>query len=161
MKPQTATVPASAALPLVYRLVLTVLEPFLAASGAVMVFRTPQDYLTTITRHGDTFEPNSTFLYTAMGGSWLYFAFIEAVVLRLFDDLRLWRVLCAGMLLSDAAFCHSTAQAVGGWAAWADTSAWTKDDHLVFWTTAPMVLVRVLIVLGIGVKVAARDRKGE
>jgi hypothetical protein len=91
-------------------------------------------------------------LYTELGGAWLYFAFVEAVVLRQFDDLRLWRLLCAAMLLSDVAYCHSVAQAVGGWGPWLVLSDWTVADHAVFWSTAPFALVRVLVVLGVGVR---------
>jgi len=153
------TLLASAAIPFAYRLILTTVEPLLAAGGALLVLRTPAEYLSTMTRGSGAFAAGSTFLYTELGGAWLYFAFVEAVVLRVFDDVRLWRLLCAGMLLSDAAYCHSAAQAVGGWAAWAHLAAWTSEDHLVFWTTAPMVLVRILVVLGVGVRTEAEQRK--
>ncbi|TWU73900.1 hypothetical protein ED733_003419 [Metarhizium rileyi] len=143
-------VTASSSIPLPYRLLLTVLEPLFAANGAMLVFRAPAHYLSMMTRHAAAATAGPTFLYTSLGGSWLYFAFVEAVVMRVCDDLRLWRLLCAGMLLSDAVFCHSVAQAVGGWAAWAGLSAWTLDDHLVFWGTVPFIVVRVLVVLGVG-----------
>ena len=156
---ETAVIPASAAVPLLYRLCLTTIEPLFAVNGALLVFRNPGTYLSMMTRDAVSFTEPSTFLYTTAGGSWLYFAFVEAVVMRLFDDLRLWRVLCAGMLLSDVAYCHAIAQAVGGWAVYADVTTWTKDDHAVFWATAPLVLVRILVVLGIGVKTGPSARK--
>ncbi|KAL1848936.1 hypothetical protein VTK73DRAFT_9981 [Phialemonium thermophilum] len=152
-----ATVSAEASVPFVYRLVLTTIEPLFATSGALMAFRSPAAYLSTMTRGATFFLPDTAFVYTELGGAWLLFAFLEAVVLRAFDDLRLWRLLCAGMLLSDAAYCHSAAQAVGGWAQWVVLSRWTAEDWLVFWSTAPMVLVRVLIVLGVGVRVPRQD----
>ncbi|KAK2611977.1 hypothetical protein QQS21_001942 [Conoideocrella luteorostrata] len=158
-KVSVSVISASATIPFAYRFILTTLEPLFAACGAVLVLRAPASYLSTMTREQGVFTTDSTFLYTGLGGSWLYFAFVEAVVLRLFDDQSLWRLLCAGMLLSDAAFCHSVAQAVGGWAAWVDIKAWTMEDHLAFWTTAPMVLVRVLVVLGVGVKTRASSQK--
>ncbi|KAG8413990.1 hypothetical protein J3458_011645 [Metarhizium acridum] len=150
--PPQETASASERVPRSYRLLLTVVEPLFAVNGAIMVFRAPEAYLSTMTRHGGAFAAGSTFLYTSLGGAWLYFAFVEAVVMRACDDVRLWRLLCAGMLVSDVAFCHSAAQAVGGWASWARLSAWTLDDHLVFWSTAPFLVVRVLVVLGVGVK---------
>jgi hypothetical protein len=146
---------------LIYRLIITTIEPLFAASGALLAFRDPQSYLATMTRHSIAFTAGSTFLYTELGGAWLYFAFNEAVVLRLFDDLRLWRLLCFGMLLSDVAYCHSAAQAVGGWRAWAILGDWTAEDWVVFWTTTPMVLTRILIVLGIGLKKAPPTHKHE
>lgn len=156
---ETNVIPASATLPLVYRLSLTTIEPLFAVNGALLVFRNPGTYLSMMTRDVVLFTAPSTFLYTTTGGAWLYFAFVEAVVMRLFDDLRLWRVLCAGMLLSDAAYCHAIAQAVGGWAVYMDVLSWTRDDHAVFWATAPLVLVRILVVLGVGVKTGSNARK--
>ena len=67
-----------------------------------------------MTRALGTFRADTRFLYTELAGAWLYFAFVEVIVLRLFDDLRLWRLLCLGMLLSDVPYFYSTAQAVGG-----------------------------------------------
>jgi hypothetical protein len=148
----TPSTSAAASVPFIYRLVLTTIEPFFAASGALLAFRNPSSYLSTMTRNSASFVPNTTFLYTELGGAWLYFTFVEAVVLRRFDDLRLWKYLCLGMLLSDAAYCYSAAQAVGGWNEWASLGNWTSEDWLVFVTTAPMVLVRILIVLGVGVR---------
>jgi hypothetical protein len=147
-----ASVSAAASIPYIYRLALTTIEPFFAASGALLAFRNPTGYLSSMTRNSASFEPSTAFLYTELGGAWLYFAFVEVVVLRRFDDLRLWRYLCLGMLLSDAAYCHSVAQAVGGWSAWVSLADWTIEDWIVFVTTASMILVRILIVLGVGVK---------
>ena len=87
------------------------------------------------------------------------FAFNEAVVLRLVDDLRVWKLLCWGMLVSDACYCWSCAEAVGGWADWIKVGAWGFDDWVVTVTTLPFVLVRLLLVAGIGVK--ATGRKSE
>lgn len=146
------TVSAKASVPYIYRLILLTIEPFFALMGSALVFVDPSTYLGSITRHSVAFAPNTTFLYTALGGSWSYFAFVEAVVLRFFDDLALWRVLCAGMLLSDFAFCHSTAQAIGGWGDYVKIENWTGEDWVAFATTAPMVLTRILLVLGFGIK---------
>lgn len=146
------SVSATASIPLVYRLILTIIEPSLAAYGALLAICYPDQYLSAATRNSASFTASTTFLYTALGGGWLYFAFNEAIVLRLFDDLRLWRIICMGMLLSDAAYCHSVAQAVGGWDTWCRMGSWSIEDWFVFWTTAPMVSVRILIVFGVGVK---------
>ncbi|KXH65661.1 hypothetical protein CSAL01_09673 [Colletotrichum salicis] len=154
------TIKGSAAVPGIYRLIIMTLEPVFALLGAVMVLHTPNQYLAGMTRNAFAYEPNTQFIYTQLGGGWLHFAFTEGVVMRVFDDLTLWRVLCAGMLLSDAAFCHGTAQAVGGWEIWLDRSTWTVEDYVAFFTTAPMVLVRILIVLGIGIS-TPKEAKGK
>ncbi|GJD00543.1 NADP-dependent alcohol dehydrogenase-like protein [Colletotrichum higginsianum] len=153
MATRKGTVSASAAVPGIYQFIFITLEPIFALLGAVMVLHAPHQYLAGMTRNAMPYAASTRFLYTQLGGGWLFFAFTEGVVLRLFDDLNLWRVVCAGMLLSDAAYCHGTAQAVGGWEVWLDRSTWTVEDYTVFFTTAPMVLVRILIVLGIGISV--------
>ncbi|KAK1979847.1 hypothetical protein LZ30DRAFT_596007 [Colletotrichum cereale] len=153
MASHRATVSAKAAVPGIYQFIFMTLEPIFALLGAVMVLHTPNQYLAGVTRNAIPYAPNTQFLYTQLGGGWLFFAFVEGVVLRLFDDLNLWRVVCAGMLLSDAAYLHSTAQAVGGWELWLDRSKWTVEDYIILYTTAPMLIVRVLIVFGIGVRV--------
>lgn len=139
-----------------YRLILNTLEPFFAFSGAILVFRDPASYLSTMTRHAVAYPaeqgPVAAFVYTQLGGGWLYFAFVEAVVLRLYPtDTRLWRWLFLGMLLSDAAYAQGCAQALGGWATWVDVTQWTAEDWTVFWTTAPPLLARLSFVLGFGV----------
>ncbi|OIW33040.1 hypothetical protein CONLIGDRAFT_651819 [Coniochaeta ligniaria NRRL 30616] len=156
---QPAITSTAATLPSIYRLTLTTLEPLFALNGALLAFFNPQSYLSTMTRDTATLTPGTRFLYTELGGAWLYFAFVEAVVLRQFDDLRLWRLLCAAMLLSDVAYCRSVAQAVGGWGQWVVLSDWTAADHAVFWSTAPCALVRVLVVLGIGARKVPAAKK--
>lgn len=149
---------AKAAVPFLYRLIITTIEPAFAVMGAVLVLTDPATYVGSVTRHAVAYTPDTTFLYTGLGGAWLYFAFVEAVVLRLIDDLFLWRVLCFGMLFSDFVFLHSMAQAVGGWGVYSDLAAWTGEDWAGMAATAPMVLTRIFIVLGIGLKFGAKGR---
>ncbi|KAM0417025.1 hypothetical protein ACHAPT_012991 [Fusarium lateritium] len=150
-------VSATQSTPFIYRFLLLGIEPFLVTAGAIMVSVKPAAYADAMTRGSIPFAQGNAFIYTQIGGSWLYFAFIEGVVMRMFDDLALWRVLCTGMLLSDIWYCAGTVQGVGGLANWANLAAWTDDDWITMVSTLPMVIVRVLIVLGIGVK-RAEDR---
>lgn len=57
-----------------------------------------------------------------------------------------------GILLSDALYSHSLAQALGGWSSWIVLSDWSGQDWLVAITTFPFILTRIAIVLGIGLK---------
>lgn len=77
-------------------------------------------------------------------------------MLRFVDDVRVWKLLCMAILLSDILYTHSCAEAVGGWTEWFKLSNWTMEDWLVTLTTWPFVLIRVAIVLGIG----HRDGRG-
>lgn len=148
----SSSLSAKAALPFTYRLIITTIEPAFAVMGSILVLSDPATYIGSVTRHLVTYTPDTTFLYTGLGGAWLYFAFVEAVVLRLIDDLFLWRVLCFGMLFSDFTFLHSMAQAVGGWGVYSDLAGWTVEDWAGMAATAPMVLTRIFIVLGIGLR---------
>ncbi|CAK7241193.1 MAG: hypothetical protein STHCBS139747_002652 [Sporothrix thermara] len=109
----------------VYRLLFTTIEPFCAGVGALMIFNDPSGYLATMTRNAVQYPANTgrvaAFPYTQLGGGLLYFACVEAVVFRVFaTEMRLWWWMCIGMLLNDAAYVQGCAQAVGGWANWAD-----------------------------------------
>lgn len=154
-----ATISAKASVPFISRLIITTIEPVMALIGALMAIAAPQTYADTLTRHSVTFTPDTAFLYTALGGSWLYFTFVEVVVLRAYDDLALWRLICTGMLLSDFAYMHSVAQAVGGWAAWSVLADWTPEDWATFLSTAFTALPRILIVLGIGLRTTRGAKK--
>ncbi|EMC93800.1 hypothetical protein BAUCODRAFT_75051 [Baudoinia panamericana UAMH 10762] len=148
------TVSASTAIPSPLRVMLLYVEPLFALSGVATVLLNPDKYTSTLTR-GNVIhtDPRLAFLWTTVVGGWLHFAFTEAVVLRLVDDLGVWRLLCIGMLLSDLAYTHSCAQALGGWAEWVDVTRWTSEDWVVTVTTWPFIVVRMAIVFGIGVRV--------
>lgn len=57
-----------------------------------------------------------------------------------------------GILLSDALYSHSLAQALGGWSKWIVLADWTAQDWVVAITTFPFILTRIAIVSGIGLK---------
>ena len=89
----------------------------------------------------------------------MFISFTEAIIFRLVDDLKLWRLLCMGILLSDIAYCHSCAEAVGGWGEWVRLANWTMDDWIVTVTTWPFVFARLAIVFGIGLEQKERNER--
>ncbi|SPO02233.1 uncharacterized protein DNG_04906 [Cephalotrichum gorgonifer] len=144
---------ATAAIPYAYRFALTTLEPLIALGGIHQALSAPQDYLSIMTRSSVTYDPATQFLYTELAGAWLFLVFLEVLALRQLDDLRVWRWICTGGLLQDALYAWSVAQAVGGWDVWLDVAGWGAMDWLVFCSTAPSLIARLLIVLGVGVGV--------
>lgn len=151
MAPETKRT-ASSAIPYIHRFLLLNIEPLFAFSGAIYLMLNAGEYTATLSRGlVPASQAGPEFIYTELLGGWLHFAFTEAVVLRLVDDARIWRLLCMGMLLSDVAYCHSCAQAVGGWRVWLILADWTMNDWTVAVTTWPFVLARLSIVSGIGV----------
>ncbi|PWN87186.1 hypothetical protein FA10DRAFT_269787 [Acaromyces ingoldii] len=145
-----------APIPIVYRLCINTIEPLLAFGGAVQTLFWPADFLAIMAHRpqtGDTpvYDVRTHFLYTSLTGAWLLFAYLEAVVLRLYpNDVQLWKRLIVPMLLSDVLFCHSTALAVGGYGELLSVAHYTSADWLVCVTTWPLVLARVAFVLGVG-----------
>jgi hypothetical protein len=149
----TRSLTASATIPWLSRFLILNVEPFCAFGGVLMLLSAPEVYTKTMTRHAlTTIEPASEFIYTELLGGWLHSAFTEAVVLRLVDDYRVWRLLCMGMLLSDTAYVHSCAQALGGWGVWLQVGGWSVDDWVVTVTTWPFMIARLLIVGGVGMR---------
>jgi hypothetical protein len=148
---------ASAVVPAAYRFLLFYLEPLLTIGGIIFVTTKPADYAAMTTRNVVSSIPaDNQFLFTQLAGGWLHFAFTEAIVLRLVDDLRTWRCLCAAMLMSDLMYCHSIAQAVGGWGEWVVLANWMREDWIAAVMTWPFVLARVAILLGIGLRKPAK-----
>lgn len=144
---------ASATIPALWRFLLLNVEPVCAFAGVLTLVFAPSLYTANMTRQAlTTIEPASEFIYTELLGGWLHLAFTEAVVLRLVDDYRVWRLLCIGMLLSDAAYVHSCAQGVGGWGEWVHVSHWTADEWAVTLSTWPFVVARLAIASGVGMR---------
>ena len=152
--PNQSRIAASVAIPLLYRFPLLYLEPIFAFNGAILVLFKPDSYLSTMTRQATTsvIDSSTQFIYTELAGGWLHLAFTEAVVLRYVDDVKVWRLICTAMLLSDIAYCHSCAQAVGGWQVWLQVTKWTLEDWIVTITTWPFALARVAIACKLGWK---------
>lgn len=156
-----STIKASTAIPFILRFPLLWLEPLFALNGSALVMLNPSTYTSTMTR-GTLFAipPSSEFVFTELAAGWLYFAFTEAVVLRLVDDVRVWKLLCLSMLVSDIVYCHSCAQALGGWEEFIMIARWTAEDWAVALGTWPFFFARIAIVLGIGERKAdSNDKK--
>ncbi|KAF2769702.1 hypothetical protein EJ03DRAFT_350976 [Teratosphaeria nubilosa] len=151
---------ATATVPAIYRILLLYLEPVFALGGVLLVLTQPQTYTSTMTRASVTsLDPATRFIYTELGGAWLHFAFTEAIALRLLDDVRAWKVLCMAMLMSDLLYCHSVAEAVGGWQAWLVVADWTVEDWIATVTTWPFVLTRFAILFDVGLR-EAKQKNG-
>lgn len=149
-----AVIKATTAIPAILRILITTFEPLFAFAGVILLFINPQQYLSSLTRGqgAETYKPSQQWVYTQLAGGWLLIVFLETVLLRLVDDLRVWRLTCVAILISDVCYTHSCAQAVGGWSEWLNVTHWTTEDWIAFATTWPFVLSRIAIVTGVGIE---------
>ncbi|KAK6412306.1 hypothetical protein LTR95_017987, partial [Oleoguttula sp. CCFEE 5521] len=152
MAPPLAT-KASTSIPSLYRFLLTNVEPVFALMGILFLLSSPLNYSSMTTRELVTaLDPAASFVYTQLAGAWCVIAFVEGILLRQVDDLKVWKLVCMAMLCSDALYTHSMAQAVGGWGVFVDLGKWTGNDWIAAVATVPFVLVRLAIVSGSGVR---------
>lgn len=149
----TTSPKASTTIPYFYRFLLLNVESVFAFGGVIMALTDPGFYLSGLTRESiTTVEPSTNFIYTQLAAGWIVIVFMEFVILRLVDDLRVWKLMCGAILCSDVLYSHSLAQALGGWANWIVGSEWTGQDWMVAITTFPFIFTRIAIILGIGLK---------
>ncbi|RMZ12469.1 hypothetical protein D0860_02949 [Hortaea werneckii] len=143
MASKVVTPKASASIPQVLRVLLLYIEPLFTVGGILLLMLKPEAYTKDTTRSSMTnIDPKSIFVYTQLAG----------VILRLVDDVKVWKLICIGVLLSDALYCHSMAQAVGGWASWIEIGEWSPQEWVATAMTWPFVLTRLAIVSGLAVK---------
>ncbi|KAK9321777.1 hypothetical protein V1517DRAFT_325360 [Lipomyces orientalis] len=149
-----------AAVALPYRLYFLYFEPFFALSGAYLPIFRSEFYLSITVPHSILYptpnspspstQPLTGLLLTQISILYAFFSFNEAVVLRCTDDLRVWRALLSGCLLSD--FGHLYANLIVAdptifWNPW----SWGVDEwgNLgILWAGA---ILRVAFLWGVGV----------
>ncbi|KAK7532505.1 uncharacterized protein J3D65DRAFT_606389 [Phyllosticta citribraziliensis] len=151
----------AASVPLVYRVYMLWLEPVFAVIGAYLYIFTPTDALQIITPpplHPQTLQqtPIEKLLMWEVASLYVYFAFIEFVVLRYVGSERrdIWRLVVAGILLCDMGHLWSlklVADASGQPSALWDPRMWTRwEDWGNQFTTWFGFLLRVSFILGVG-----------
>jgi hypothetical protein len=152
-RPTTVPIRATDSIPWIPRLCLTTFEPLVAVSGAIQVITQPQVYIAILTRTATSdIHPaalGNTWIYTQLAGGWLIIAFLEAVLLRVVDDLRVWKLVCMAVLLSDVCYVLSAVEAAGGWTEHFAWWKWTVMDLTAQITTWPFVLSRIGVLTGL------------
>ena len=168
-------------IPLFYRIVLLYIEPLFAINGAFLCLASPSHFLNAVSPHhpisnaaallhnsssrssgggGDDDDDddalrNVRILTDMLGIMQLVFAFNLAVTLRVAGTQpKIWRVMCAGMLLSDLLHIAVSvreygAGGVGGQGV--GVAAWRPTDWINFGILIGMGVVRLGAVLGIGI----------
>jgi len=87
---------------LIYRLLFFYLEPFFALGGTYLCHFNPSSYFSKVLPGNiDPILPNTQLILTNLASSYLHFAIIEAVTLRLTNDKRVWISVIVAMLAND------------------------------------------------------------
>ncbi|KAK8202650.1 hypothetical protein IWZ01DRAFT_545396 [Phyllosticta capitalensis] len=151
----------AASIPLIYQIFILWLEPIFALNGAYIYVAKPTETLQIITPppiYPQTLQQTAieTTLMWEVASLYVYFAFIELVILRYVGTARrdIWRLVLAGILFSDMGHLWSLkliAQAAGTPDAWYDPRMWTRWQD---WGNQGLTwfgfLLRISFLLGIG-----------
>lgn len=98
-------------IPLAYRILLLWFEPFGALNGALLCLFSPSTFLRTFTVL--PYTASSQVIYDQLGACYLLFAWIEAIVLRYSQDLRVWKAIILGILVCDVVHLYASWHVLG------------------------------------------------
>ncbi|KAM5344413.1 hypothetical protein ACJ41O_012950 [Fusarium nematophilum] len=135
-------------IPFVYRALFLYYEPFGALLGSCLLHFSPSTFLNSMSQTAQ-YAPDNQVIYDNLAGAYALFAFNEAVLLRLTNDLRVWRGLFIGILLCDVLHLHASWAALGGEVFW-DPRAWRAEDWGNLGSLWGQGAVRLAFLLGVG-----------
>jgi hypothetical protein len=138
--------------PFVYILWHLYLEPIFALGGVYHLHFAPQEYFSYMPA-SSTYAPGSQIVYDQLAACYLFFAFVEGVLLRVVDDQQTWRTIVFGLLLCDLGHCYA-AVAEMGWEVLGG-QMWRGKDGVTNCLNLLPVVIRMGYLLGVGVPKAA------
>jgi hypothetical protein len=119
-------------------------------SGALLLHFRPEVFLNTMSPVAK-YAPDNQVIYEQVAATYTLFAFNEAVILRITNDLRIWKALLIGILICDAIHLYGSWVALGGAIFW-DIRSWRAEDWANLGTLWGQAAVRVAFLAGIGLK---------
>lgn len=146
----TATHPIA----LIYRIVFLYIEPFIAFLGACQALFIPTTLLAAQTPNASLYyRPELRPLTTQIAGGWLFLAFNDFVLLRVFPkDVKVWRYVLMGGLLCDIVYTASIVMDFGV-QRFFDVRMWSVVDAGVILATVLPMALKVPAALGVGMRV--------
>lgn len=136
--------------PAFYRIFFTWMDPIICVWGAYLDFFDPTLVLSSHIPNLPH-DVGHAMILRQRGGGMLYFGFITAVLLRYTTDLAIWRIVQFACLMVDftyfwGAFGALSAQGRLGW------QSWRAEDWGALAITGTATLVRVLFLMGVGLR---------
>lgn len=104
------------------------------------------------------YSATSQIVYDQLASTYLLFAFIEGVLLRVVDDIKTWRWIVFGLALCDAGHIY---------AAWREMGTelvlspwlWSQKDVVTNTLNVLPLLTRMAFLLGVGVRKSVQGKK--
>ncbi|KAK6079623.1 hypothetical protein SCUP234_00656 [Seiridium cupressi] len=144
-------------IPFVYRFVFLFFEPVAAFGGSLLLHFAPQRFLTTMSPTSVATASHQV-IYDNLAATYTLFAFNEAVLLRVTNDLKIWKTVLFGILICDAIHLYASWGALGGEVFW-NPLLWRGEDVVNLGSLWLQGLLRVAFVLGVGLP--SRAGKGK
>ncbi|EEU35623.1 uncharacterized protein NECHADRAFT_52470 [Fusarium vanettenii 77-13-4] len=135
-------------IPTLYRFVFLYLEPFLAIGAAMQTHFTPKAFLNTMSQTSE-YAPDNQVIYDQVAALYTLFAFNEAVLLRLTNDIRVWKGVFVGIFICDILHLYASCASLGGDVFW-NPRAWRVEDWANLGSLWGLGVVRVAFLAGVG-----------
>jgi len=149
--------PRSPVIAPLYRIFFLSIEPLLAFSGALLSHFHPHKFVTSITPAPVNTSPPLVvtpviqLLCTNIAALYLLFTINEVIVLRLSNDIKVWRAVIGGMLVSDIGHLYGVYAADPARAT--EWGKWVMEEWFNVLTLSFGAVVRLGFLAGVGVDV--------
>ena len=135
-------------IPFFYRLWHLYLEPIGALGGVYHLHFVPREYFDYMPATSQ-YSPQSQIVCDQLAATYLLFAWIEGVLLRVVDDVRIWKYILFGLALCDAGHIFAAWQSAGTewiFSPW----LWDGRDIVTNILNVLPLITRVAFICGVG-----------
>ncbi|KAH8594959.1 hypothetical protein B0O99DRAFT_652462 [Bisporella sp. PMI_857] len=138
---------------LIYRIYFLYLDPILALGGAYLIYTDPSKFLHStipqpLTLTPTTLTPLLALLLTNIAALYVYLALNEALVLRLSSELKVWKAVILGLVISDAGHIYAVYAAAPE--RLFEILKWTNDEWINNGILILGLLLRIGFLVGFG-----------
>lgn len=135
-----------------YRVLFLWFEPLAAFNGAILAHVYPTYFLRTM--HATAiYDSTHQVIFDQLAATYVLFAINEGIVLRLTNDIRIWRTMIAGILCCDLIHLYGSYNALGR-EVFFTPGLWRPDDWMNLSMLFVPIFLRSLFLLGVGVGVS-------
>jgi len=135
-------------IPLAYSALFLYFEPLAAIFGAITSHFSPELFLNTMSPTA-VYAPSNQVVFDQVAATYTLFAFNEAVVLRVTDDIRVWKAILLGILLCDVIHLYASYIALGPAVFW-DPRLWRPEDMVNLGMLWGQGVIRIAFLLDVG-----------